>query len=62
MSPAQRAGFLGLACVEIVLTTKTWVDLARRPKSGIRGPKAMWFLVSFIQPVGPVTYLSLGRK
>ncbi|MTB27953.1 MAG: hypothetical protein F2923_04865 [Actinobacteria bacterium] len=53
---------MGLACVEIVLTTKTWVDLARRPKSGIRGPKAMWFLVSFIQPVGPVTYLSLGRK
>jgi len=62
LTPAQRAAFVGLASLEIILTTRTWVDLAKRPKNEIRGPKAVWLLVSFIQPIGPITYLSVGRK
>jgi hypothetical protein len=62
LSTPQRAAFVGLASVEFVLTTKAWLDLAKRPRDQIRGPKAAWLLVSFVQPVGPMAYLTIGRK
>ena len=48
--------------VEVVLTTTALVDLARRPAAQVRGPKAAWALASFVQPVGPIAYLALGRR
>ena len=50
------------AAVEIVLTTTALVDLARRPADQVRGSKALWALGCFVQPVGPVAYLALGRR
>ncbi len=37
-------------------------DLARRPAEGVRGPKALWAVACFVQPVGPVAYLAVGRR
>jgi hypothetical protein len=37
-------------------------DLARRPKERVRGPKAVWALGCFVQPLGPVAYLVVGRR
>ena len=50
------------AAVEVVLTTVALVDLARRPAAQVRGNKALWALGCFIQPVGPVAYLTVGRR
>jgi phospholipase D-like protein len=58
----QRIGTLVVAPLEIILTVTAAVDLARRPSSRIRGPKALWWLSIFIQPVGPIAYLKWGRR
>ncbi len=48
--------------VEVALTTTALVDLARRPGTQVRGPKLAWALACFVQPVGPMAYLALGRR
>jgi hypothetical protein len=52
---------VALASVELALTATALVDLARRPADQVRGPKALWALGCFVQPVGPVAYLAIGR-
>jgi hypothetical protein len=58
----QQAGVVALAATEVVLTTRAAVDLARRSRSGVRGPKLLWWPVLTVQPFGPVAYLKWGRK
>jgi len=48
--------------VETVLTAVALRDLRRRPSSSVRGPKSLWALASFVQPVGPLAYLLFGRR
>jgi Na+/proline symporter len=57
LSPGQRTAVLVVASVEIALTATAAADLARRPQSQIRGPKALWWLGIFVQPFGPAVYL-----
>lgn len=61
LSQAQRIAILVLGSVELVFTTTAAVDLVRRPGNQIRGPKALWWLGIFVQPVGPIAYLRWGR-
>jgi hypothetical protein len=58
----QRVAIATGAAVELVLTTVALVDLARRPAAQVRGSKALWALGCFVQPVGPIAYLSIGRR
>ena len=58
----QRAAILVGASLELALTATALVDLAGRPAAQVRGPKAIWALGCFVQPVGPVGYLVLGRR
>jgi len=58
----QQTGIIALAAVEVVLTTRAAVDLFRRPRGEVRGPKTLWFLGFAIQPFGPIAYLALGRR
>lgn len=62
LSPTQKTVLLTLVSVEIALTATALVDLARRPAAGVRGPKVAWAIGCFVQPVGPVAYLTLGRR
>jgi hypothetical protein len=62
MSPRAKAGIVAGAAVEIVLTTIALRDLAKRPAALVRGPKALWALGCVVQPVGPVLYLTAGRR
>jgi hypothetical protein len=62
MPPWQRAGTFALGVVEIIATTAAVVDLARRPRDQVRGPKALWWPTLTIQPFGPFAYLALGRR
>lgn len=62
MSTGQRVAIVAGATIEVVLTTAALVDLARRPAAQVRGSKALWAIGCFVQPVGPVAYLALGRR
>lgn len=61
MSPTQRAVVVVLSPIELAMTVAAAVDLRRRPQQQVRGPKALWWLAIFVQPVGPVAYLGWGR-
>lgn len=62
MSPGAKAAIVAGGAVEIVLTTVALRDLAKRPAALVRGPKALWAVGCVIQPVGPVLYLTAGRR
>ncbi|HEX6335596.1 MAG TPA: PLD nuclease N-terminal domain-containing protein [Jiangellaceae bacterium] len=57
----QRTVIVGGA-VEVALTAVALVDLARRPAGQVRGPKLLWAAACFVQPVGPISYLLVGRR
>jgi hypothetical protein len=62
LTETQQRTIIVLGVVELVVTTVALVDLARRPRELVRGPKALWALGSLVQPVGPLAYLALGRR
>lgn len=62
LSPVERRAIIAAGAVEAVLTSYALVDLARRPKPRVRGPKLLWLLSFVVQPVGPLAYLRLGRR
>ena len=57
----QKAAILPAASVELSLTATALADLVRRPREHVRGPKALWLLGCFVQPLGPIAYLACGR-
>jgi hypothetical protein len=58
----QKKRLAIVALVELVLTTVALWDLTHRPAAQVRGKKLVWALASFVQPVGPISYLLFGRK
>lgn len=62
LSFEQRVAIVVGAIVELVLTSIALRDLAKRPAREVRGPKLLWFLGCFVQPIGPVLYLRAGRR
>lgn len=62
LTPRQRRLIVVGGAIEVVLTTVALRDLAKRPKAEVRGPKAAWALGCFVQPVGPIAYLAIGRR
>lgn len=62
LSGPQQAAILVAASIELALTATALVDLVRRPASEVRGPKGLWAFGVFVQPVGPIAYLTCGRR
>lgn len=62
MSGRQQTMILVATSIELALTATAAVDLWRRPKSDVRGPKALWAVCLVIQPIGPIAYLAAGAK
>lgn len=62
LTPVQQGLIVVGGAVELALTTIALVDLARRPAAAVRGPRVAWALACFVQPVGPIAYLALGRR
>ena len=62
LTQMQRRAIIAGGALEAVMTTYAVVDLARRPKSEVRGPKLLWPLAFVVQPVGPLLYLFWGRR
>lgn len=57
----RRLITVGVA-LEVALTTIALVDLVRRPSEEVRGPKVLWALGCVVQPIGPMIYLTFGRR
>jgi hypothetical protein len=51
-----------LGLVQFILLGVALWDLRQRSGDRINGPKKLWSLVVFINYVGPIAYLVLGRK
>jgi len=62
LSRTQRRLIMAAGGAEAVLTAAALRDLARRPASRVRGPRALWLLSFAVQPVGPLAYVALGRR
>lgn len=62
LSPAARTAIVIGASAELILTTIALRDLVRRPADQVRGPKLLWFLGCFVQPIGSPLYLVVGRS
>lgn len=62
LTPVQQKAIVVAGVVEVALTTYALRDLGRRPREAVRGPKLLWRLGTFVQPVGPIAYLALGRR
>jgi hypothetical protein len=62
LSDGQKTAILVAASVELALTATALVDLARRPRELVRGPKALWAIGCFVQPIGPIAYLTIGAR
>jgi hypothetical protein len=54
---------LPIAALQIILMIFALVDLIRREKTRVRGPKWLWAVVSvFIGTIGPISYFVIGRR
>jgi hypothetical protein len=62
LSPTQKRLVYVAGAAEAVVTAAALRDLTRRPSARVRGPKAGWVLAFFVQPVGPLAYLLVGRR
>jgi hypothetical protein len=58
---ARAAIVLG-GIAELVVTAVALRDLLRRPAAQVRGPKPLWAVGLFVQPVGSPLYLLCGRR
>lgn len=62
LSERARAGVVGALAMQVGLLIAALVDLRRRPADQLRGSKAMWTAVSFVNFAGPLAYFVFGRR
>ena len=62
MGKKQQLSVIVGGAVQVALLVAALVDIRRRPAELIRGGKALWVGLSFINYVGPLAYFILGRK
>lgn len=62
LSPTQRRVIIAAGVVQVALAAAAWTDLARRPASRVRGPKAAWAAAIAVNFVGPISYFAWGRR
>ncbi len=62
LTPRAKAFIVIGGIIELAITSIALRDLRNRASSAVRGPKWIWSLLCFVQPVGPLMYLTLGRR
>lgn len=62
LSPAQQKVIIAAGGAEVIVTMVALIDLARRPRTAVRGPKTLWVLALAVQPIGPLAYFKKGRR
>jgi carbon monoxide dehydrogenase subunit G len=62
LSPAQRGSIVAAGTVQVLLAAAALVDLRRRPREQVRGPKPLWAAATLVNFVGPLAYFTFGRR
>ena len=62
LSPTQQKLIAAAAAGELSLKVAALIDLRRRPREQVRGPKSMWVVLMFVNLIGPVSYFVFGRR
>lgn len=62
LSEGQKRGVGLLGLVQFGLLLFALLDWFRRPDDQIRGRKKLWFPVLFVNFIGPISYLAIGRQ
>jgi hypothetical protein len=62
LSGRQRRLLGAAAAAQLGLLAAALIDVRRRPRDQVRGPKKLWTAVSFVNFVGPISYFVFGRK
>ena len=61
LSAGQQKLIVAAAAGELSLKVAALIDLRRRPREQVRGPKSMWVALMFVNLIGPVSYFAFGR-
>ena len=61
LSVVSRWRIVILGIIQLGLQFAALRDLVKRPASNVRGSKGAWAAASFINFLGPIAYLTLGR-
>jgi Phospholipase_D-nuclease N-terminal len=61
LSAGQQKLIVAAAAGELSLKVAALIDLRRRPREQVRGPKFMWVALMFVNLIGPVSYFAFGR-
>lgn len=62
LNPDVQVTIFGVLGLDAVLKFFTYASLYRRPRRRVRGNKSGWVAFSFVPLVGPIAYLTSGRK
>jgi hypothetical protein len=62
LSPRQRSAVAAAGTVQVALLVAALADLWRRPADELRGSRALWTAVCFVNFVGPLAYFRFGRR
>lgn len=62
MQLAQRRMLVVSVAVQFALLAAALIDIRRRPREQIRGPKPVWAGLAFVNFIGPAAYFVFGRK
>lgn len=62
MSKGQRISVLASGVVNLALLVAAQRSIAKTPEAQIRGKKAVWRAVCFINLLGPLSYFIFGRR
>ncbi|GAA1355501.1 hypothetical protein GCM10009596_02830 [Arthrobacter rhombi] len=57
-----KIGVMVLGAAQVALQGAALKDLKDRPAAQVKGPKLLWFAVSFLNFGGPIAYFLIGRK
>lgn len=62
LTGGQKAAIILAGAVEFGLKVAALVDLYRRDREEVRGPKAVWAVAQAVNFFGPVSYFMFGRR
>jgi hypothetical protein len=62
LPPAQQRAIVVAGAVQVTLLAAALIDISRRPRDQIKGPKPLWVGISFLNTIGPLAYFFFGRK
>lgn len=62
LSTQNRVRIIVMGVIQIALLAAALWDIRRRPATAIRGRKATWVAIAFVNFVGPIAYFIFGHK